>query len=286
MVQKTSPRRIFLVVVVTLTLSLLALLGNGRSGGALGRVLFLTLSPLRDAVGGAGRSVHSVWLDYIDLTEVRQKNIELESELNELRDKVAQTEDLRAENERLHQLLELADSRKDLRLQAVRVVSHGNSSIFRILDLVLDIGDLQVEPGMPVIAPGGIVGQIHIVMGNRAEVLLITDPRSAVDVVLESSRARGVAVGTGEPDQYTAELKYLQGESPAIKGERVLTTGDEGRYPRGLIVGEVTAVGDAGTSAFQRAIVKPRFDLGALDEVLIVLGPTGLTEQGTLEDPK
>lgn len=282
MIAKSSPRRVFLVAVVTITLSLLAILGDGRKVGAgpFGSALFAALSPWCGLVGSAGRSVHDFWIHYVALSEVSFENDRLQNEIRDLKEKVTRTADLRAENERLRRLLDLADSRKDLRLQAARVLSQGNSSIFRILSLVIDIGDSSIEPGMPVLAPGGVVGQIRLVMGNRAEVLLVTDPRSAIDVVLEESRARGVAVGTGARGEYTAQLKYLQGESHAIKGERVLTTGDEGRYPRGLVLGEVIEVGEAGSGSFQRAIIRPSIDLGALDEVLIVLGTTGINERG------
>ncbi len=283
MIASSSPRRVFLVAVVTITLSLLAILGDGRKVGAgpFGSAIFAALSPWRGVVGSAGRSVHNLWIHYVALTEVSFEKDRLQAEINELKEKVMQTADLRVENERLRRLLDLADSRKDLRLQAARVVSQGNSSIFRVLGLVIDIGDSSsIEPGMPVLATGGVVGQIRLVMGSRAEVLLVTDPRSAVDVVLEDSRARGVANGTGDRGEYTARLEFLQGERPAVKGERVLTTGDEGRYPRGLVLGEVIEVGEAGSGTFQRVLIRPAIDLGALDEVLIVLGTTGLNERG------
>jgi rod shape-determining protein MreC len=119
-----------------------------------------------------------------------------------------------------------------------------------------------------------------MVDGRRADVLLITDPRSAVDVVLEQSRARGVAVGTGEADRYAARLQYLQRDVKAVEGERVLTTGDDGRYPRGLMVGEVRRTGIEDTGPFQRAEAVPVVDLNALDEVFVVLGPTGLSADG------
>jgi rod shape-determining protein MreC len=253
--------------------------------GPIGHFLSTSVAPLHRAVSGAGQVVRGVWLDYVALTEVREKNLLLASELRALQAEAAQTADLRAENQRLRRLLDLGDRRKDLRLRAARVVTRTTSAYFRVMRIDLAVGDEEdIEQGMPVVAPGGVVGQVRAHDGDRAEVLLVTDPRSAIDVVLEQSRARGVAVGTGEPDKYAAKLRYLQRDVRAIEGERVLTTGDDGRYPRGLVVGKVRNLSADESGPFQRADVVPLVDLNALEEVFIVLGPSGLNADDVLAE--
>lgn len=279
----SSPRRAIAVgvLLVAASVALIHLDRRGRLPGPVGGALVRLLSPLQELVTGAGRGVRGLWLRYIALGDVRAENARLRAELDRLRRRVALTADLEAENARLRRLLELGDRRKDLRLRAARVVSRGVSPYFRVMRIVLDVGEGEVEEGMPVIAPGGVVGQIRTLAGDRAEVLLLTDPRSAIDVVLERSRSRGVAVGTGEPDRYAARLEYLQRGARVVPGERVLTTGDDGRYPRGLVVGELINVEEEAHGPFRKAEVAPRVDLSALEEVFIVLGPTGLTADGT-----
>ena len=268
---------VLLIAIATLFLKL-----DQRKGlpGPVGRVVSNSLAPLQTAVTTAGSSVRVLWKDYVALRRVREQNKRLIARLGQLKERAAESADLAAENERLRRLLDLGDRRKDLRLRAARVLSRTTSPYFRVVRLVLDTGDAPAKPGMPVIAPGGVVGQLRSIDGTHAEVLLITDPRSAIDVVLEKSRARGVAVGTGEADQYAARLEYLQHADRAQKGERVITTGDDGRYPRGLVVGEVVEVAEAGSGPFRAARIRPMVDLGALDEVFVSLGPTGLTPDG------
>ncbi len=281
--RKSTPTRrpwIAGVLLVILSLALLQFDRRGDAPGPLGRALVATLAPLQSVTTSAGHSVRGVWLDYADLRDVREDNKALQAKLRAVQAQAAQAADLQAENDRLRRLLELGDRRKDLRLRAAKVVARSTSAYFRVLSLELEVGDGPITEGMPVIAPGGVVGQVRTLTGSRAEVLLVTDPRSAIDVVLEKSRARGVAVGTGEKDRYAAKLEYLQRSVKAVGGERVLTTGDDGRYPRGLVVGEVAAVGGDVAGPFQNATVRPLVDLGALDEVFIVLGPTGLTADG------
>lgn len=271
-----------MVGVVLIALSLGLLFGDRRDGGPgpVGRTLSRMLGPLHAGVTSLGRSVRAARQDYIALTEVRAQNRALEAEARSLREKLAETDGLRAENERLRGLLELADKRKDLRLRAARVTARAVSPYFRVLRVTLDVDGPDVKAGMPVIAPGGLVGQLRSVTGDAAEVLLITDPRSSVDVVLETSRARGVAVGTGEPDRYAARLEYLERSDASVVGERVLTTGDDGRYPRGLALGRVAMLKAQAHGLFQDAELEPLVDLSALEEVFVVLGPTGLTPDG------
>jgi rod shape-determining protein MreC len=277
-----SPVRGLVVGGLMVVLSAFVLQFDRRTDqpGALGTAVAGVVSPLQTMIVASAESVRTVWQDYVALTEVRAENRLLQARIKQLQTQAAVSAELKAESSRLRQLLDLADRRKDLRLRAARVVARTVSPYFRVLRIDLEVGDGVIEPGMPVIAPGGVVGQIRTVDGSRAEVLLVTDPRSAIDVVLEQSRARGVAVGTGQADRYAAKLQYLQREVRAVEGERVLTTGDDGRYPRGLMVGEVDHAGEDDSGPFQNAEAIPVVDLNALDEVFVVLGPTGLSEDG------
>lgn len=276
----------FLLIVA----AVLILHFDRRSGrpGPVGQTVARGVAPLHGVVTAGGEQVRDLWKGYVALTRVRVQNAELRAELNKLRAQAVEAANLAAENERLRTLLDLGDRRKDLRLRAARVVARGTSEYFRVLRITIDVGEEgKVAAGMPVIAPGGVVGQLRSVSGRRAEVLLVTDPRSAIDVVLEQSRARGVAVGTGEDDRYAAKLEYVQRSVKPVIGERVITTGDDARYPRGLVVGEVIETADDRSGPFQTAKLQPVVEIGALDEVFVVLGPSGLSADGRdLERPK
>lgn len=279
-----SPRRAILTGLVLVSLSLVFLFFDrkGVHPGPMGTAVIAVTAPLHGGLTGIGRSVHGLYESYLALRGVREENAELRDRVRALQEQAARTADLLTENTRLRALLDLADRRKDLRLRAARVVGRSNSAFFRVMRIEIDVGDAtRIEEGMPIIAPGGVVGQIRTLVGTRAEILLVTDPRSAIDVVLEKSRARGVAVGTGEEDRYEARLEYLERAVEALDGERVLTTGDDGRYPAGLVLGAVISAEEGEESGpFQSARVRPLIDLGALEEVFVVLGPTGLSPDG------
>jgi rod shape-determining protein MreC len=279
----SSPRRAIVVgvLLVGAAVGLLRLDRQGRLPPVARALPMRLVAPLHDLVTSAAHGVRGVWFDYLALGGVREENKRLQAENERLKAQLAQSAGLEQENARLRGLLDLGDRRKDLRLRAARVVGRGTSPYFRVMRIVLAVGEGEVTEGMPVVAPGGIVGQIRTVSGDRAEVMLVTDPRSAVDVVLEKSGARGVAVGTGDPERYAARLEYLQRTADAVVGERVISTGDDNKYPRGLPVGELVSVSDPPPSGpFRKAELAPAVDLSALEEVFVVLGPTGLTADG------
>lgn len=278
-----SPRRA-VVVGCLLFLATCTLLFLDRRQGELGpatRTLSGVLRPVHEVATQWGRNARALWLDYVALWDVRQDNIALETRIAELEAQSTRVAELESANARLQRMLDLSDGRKDLRLLPGRVVARSNSPFFRVLKLELAFEDAsRVAPGMPVIAPSGVVGQIRLVEGDRAEVLLVTDPRSAIDVVLEQSKARGVAVGTGELKRYAARLQYLDRAVKTVEGERVLTTGDDQKFPRGLALGIIEDVGIDEAGPFQRATVRPLVDPSALEEVFVVLGQSGLSDDG------
>ncbi len=278
-----SPRRAVVIgcVLFLLTCTLLFLDRRHGEAGPATRIVSSSLRPVHEIASYWGRETRTFWLDYVALWGVRQDNVALEARIETLEAQSTRVAELEAANARLQRMLDLSDGRKDLRLLPGCVVARSNSSFFRVLKLELAFKDTsRVQPGMPVIAPSGVVGQIRQVEGDRAEVLLITDPRSAIDVVLEQSKARGVAVGTGELKRYAARLQYLDRAVKTVDGERVLTTGDDQKFPRGLALGVIEDVGVDEAGPFQRATVRPLVDPSALEEVFVVLGQSGLSDDG------
>ena len=190
-------------------------------------------------------------------------------------------ERLKNENKRLSTLLDLGEKRKDLRLSLAHVRQRSNSPYFRTLGLRVETAGKQIEIGMAALSAEGLVGQLSRVENGRAEVLLLTDPRTAVDVVLEKSRVRGVAVGNGDPQEHTMTLKYLDRTIPLIDGERVMTTGDDGRFPADILVGTVKMSREGPSGPFRDAVVRPAARLDDVRFIYIVLGTTGLTPDGS-----
>ena len=128
----------------------------------------------------------------------------------------------------------------------------------------------RVSTGMPVVVAEGVVGRVVRSSPRFSRVLLVTDASSAVASLLQHNRARGVCRGQGE--QLVFDFVLRQEEVKA--GDRVVTSGMGGIFPKGLVVGYVGSVERQDFGLFQAIEVIPSVDFSHLEEVLVLLrGP-------------
>jgi rod shape-determining protein MreC len=129
---------------------------------------------------------------------------------------------------------------------------------------------------MPVIAGTGPVGKIDKVYGDYADVMLVSDPRSRIDVAIKRTGGRGVLIGLGRSDSYACKITTLELSSKqelrAVVGDEVVTSGVGSVFPPGLVVGTITKLsGDDGM--FQNVEVRPTVDVSRVRAVMVLLAP-------------
>jgi rod shape-determining protein MreC len=208
------------------------------------------------AVVGSGESV---WQSYVALRNVRFDNQRLSQEVADLRVQLQQERAASQTADGLRALLEMR-ARVPWKTAGADVVGGSVSTEFR--SIVLDHGaDAGVRGDMPVITPMGLVGRVVLAGAHAATVQLIVDKSAAAAVIVEPSRAQAVALGTGEG---TLRLDYLAGSATVQKGDRVVTAGVDGVYPKGIVVGYVEQAGRTPT-------IRPAVDFMSLESVLIIV---------------
>lgn len=217
----------------------------------------------RGFVNLAGLS-RMVWSDYLYLRGVRGENRALQEEVGRLRIEQAQMREDANQGRRLQALLAFQQQFISQTL-AAQVLGSSGSDRSRILYLDKGAND-GVKEDMAVITPEGVVGKVLRADRNSSQVLAINDATSGVGAVLEKSRLQGVVKGT---DAGELRLHYLMLDEKVEVGERVLTSGGDRIYPKGLPVGTVTEVGP-GSDLFFNIRVQPAAQLNRLEEVLIV----------------
>ena len=122
--------------------------------------------------------------------------------------------------------------------------------------IILNKGSADgIEPGMPVIAEGGIVGQIRRVTPNTAEAALVTDDKTSVPALLKRNGIRVLVFGSGQPGQI--EVRYLSLDVDIKVGDELVSSGIGGYYPAGLMIGEITSIETNSAQGFVRAIAEP-----------------------------
>ena len=243
----------------------------------LDRVILIATGPVEKAVGWVVRGTLGVWNGYVALRGSHRRAMELQRENALLGLDRLELARVRAENDRLRQLLAFPQTYPDWRVLGARII--GVRLDPKGLQLVtIDRGEDQgVQRMMPVVVAHGIVGRVHSVSGSTADVLLLSDRNSSVAVRLERSRARANVRGTGSPD--VARLEYALRSDDMQEGDLLVTSGTDGVFPRGLPVGRIANLKRTGQGLYQRADVAPSVDVTKLEEVLVIVSSERAAEE-------
>lgn len=206
------------------------------------------------------------WSNYVALWHVRQQNEDLRRQLAGIRlQQAAQVEDI-LEGRRLQALVAF---REHYISSTVAAQVIGTSGTDQSRMLIIDKGaDAGLKPDMPVITPDGIVGKLRDVFPHSAQLLLISDQTSGAGVILESTRIRAILKGT---PQGRVQIGNLTADSRIQPGEKVLTSGGDQVYPRGLPVGTVESIApDPDHQPYTAIRITPAAKLTQLEEVLVI----------------
>jgi len=210
------------------------------------------------------QGVKGIYEEYLALRKTREANAHLRQEIARLQTQLTEYHEAYLENQRLRRLLDFKNAVKAEAIPA-QVVVHDPSGWFQTL--IVDKGALDgVGADMPVVNDEGVVGRVMDVSEHYARVVLITDPASAIDGMIERNRMRGVLAGK---DASSCFLKYVRGNFDVQIGDLIITSGKDGIFPKGLRLGRVKGVRKDPVALFQIIEVEPAVRLGALEEVLI-----------------
>lgn len=246
------------------------------------RLIVSFVAPPARLIGSARTQVITAFHRYLYLVGVSEENTALRKQMEEEELQRTFLSERERENERLRNLLDLQKSLSGETI-AARVVTLPPLGDFRLAVIDKGSGD-GIERRDPVIAVGGLVGQVLRVAPHFSQVLLITDPTSAVDgrVVKtggtggdEGVGARGLVIGRARRLDFQHELflgtfEFLTRTSQLAAGDSIETTGLDGIFPPGIPIGEVHEVTQKKYDVFLGAEIIPRVDFNQLREVLVV----------------
>jgi len=206
----------------------------------------------------------NLWRDHFYLRGVRAENRQLKEQIKQMRlEQVRLSEDA-AQANRLQSLLAFKEQ-YIAKTVAAQVIGSSGSDLSRSIYIDKGTND-GIAPDMAVITAGGIVGKVLRSYPSTSLVLLINDQSSGAGAFLERSRLQGVLRGTPNGELI---LERVMSDETVAPGETVLSSGGDQIFPKGLLVGKVTAV-SPGKEMFLRIKVKPAADLSRLEEVLVV----------------
>ena len=261
-------------VLLPLVLIFLVSTLGSQKFGTLHRLVAEAVGPVQLVFSRTTGFLNTFRKDYFGLFATRDENKRLWQELQECRAAANRNREALATNTRLRKLLEFKEATEQPSV-AARIVGKDPSLWFR--SVVIDRGSRDgVAKGMPVVTGDGVVGQVFAVSPNFAKVLLAISPSSAIDVLLQKSRVRGILKGTGAQ---ACSLEYVLKTADVQEGDQVVTAGYGGLFPTGVQVGVVSKVLKQRRGMFLEIEVTPSVDFLTLEDVLVIQQETPFAEK-------
>lgn len=209
-----------------------------------------------------------------NLSNLKDENEALRRQIEVLTLVHVQNMELKQENERFRELLDFQESNTNYTLRAAEVIERDEAAtvigeeISHLVQAVrIDKGrESGVEPGMSVITPRGLVGQVLESGEGWAKVLLVNDDNSKITSFVQEGRASGVVEGTGNG----LIMRYIPHDQRIEAEDVVLSAGLGGKFPKGLVIGVIESVERHDINTSQEAIVRSTIDFNQLEYVFII----------------
>jgi rod shape-determining protein MreC len=233
----------------------------------VGPILLWLMRPLQITAQAATGWIKEIDQRYATVAGFRAENERLRKRIQKLEVERSNLLEAGATNRRLQQLLEFRSHLPSGSITA-SIIANSASSWFQTCLLDKGSGD-GVRKGMAVVTPLGVVGQVVSATSHSAKVLLVTDPNSGVDVLVQRTRARGIVSGSLEN---VTIMKYVKRSEDIQEGDRLVTSGLDGVFPKGLMVGTAVKIRKQNLGLFQSVEVIPAVISSQTEEVLVVNG--------------
>lgn len=252
------------VLLLLLSLLLLSVGSRGRRDPVAGIVLEI-MRPLQLAVTAAVGAADHLWSSYIALVNVSQENEVLRRRIRDLEAQSVHATEIQLAQQRLDELLRFRSTFSGAAIAAQII---GRDPLPWSRTVTINKGEADgIGKNAAVLSQFGVVGQTIATSAHAARVLLLTDHNSGVDAIVQRSRARGVVKGVLDGG---CIMKYLDREASVDVGDLVVTSGLDGIFPKGMMIGEVTEVTSGARGLLKEAKLHPRAPLDELEEVMIV----------------
>jgi rod shape-determining protein MreC len=215
--------------------------------------------------------VRSVWDGYVGLHGAHEENLQLRQTLAQAQVKLLEQQAVALRAAQLEKLLDLR-GRTPLRTVAANVIARDAIGLFQTV--TIDKGSSSgLRKDMAVISPAGVVGRIvEPPPLYAAKVQLLIDREAGAGAILERSGVGGVVVGQDRDGEPPLELQFVSNLSDAKVGDRLVTSGLDSIFPRGIAIGTLAKV-EKGVGLYKRIVVTPAVDFTEVGAVLVVLDP-------------
>ena len=256
---------LWLLIITLAALLAVALAGTGATAG-LKSPGVQVLSPLQNLVKGVTGAAGSLLETVGRISALGEENRLLRQQVQQLQSEIVRLQESGQENRQLRALLEYQRDNPGLEYLAASIIGYDPNGLVQSLTIARGTKD-GVQTGMVVVYGLGLLGKVVEAYPKAARVLLITDPSSVINALLQRSRVQGLMTGRAD---HSLDLQYVDKTADVLVGDLVLTSGLGGGYPQGIPLGRVARIIDKDQALFKEIQVQTLASIASLRSVLVI----------------
>ena len=257
-----------LLFILLVLLLVLFQSGRGNESNRLQKIIQTVSYPFQSGIHYLVNTIDGWWDGYVMLIGTRQENQQLRNEVAELKERLNQSLENSVQYKRLRGQLLFAKRQPDRKVFA-EIIGESVDNIHQ-MRLVNRGSRHGLKRNFSAILKEGLVGRVQSVTPFQSNLQLITDSRSRVPALIQRNRVRGLIYGT----QTGLEMRQINRRAEVKKGDRVITSGLGGLFPKGILIGNIVEVKRQPHELFQTASIETAVDLSRMEEVFIIIsGP-------------
>lgn len=237
----------------------------------LERAVTTILAPVEYVVSQVGFGIFKAGRFTGELMQVYKENQALKEQNEELRQNILNVNEVMAENVRLRAMLDYKKGAPQFDFVPAAIVGRDPGTWTNTIVINRGLAD-GIAKDMPVVTSQGLVGSVVSVYNTSAKVQLILDPRSAVGSLVQRQESRVAAIVEGNgANPLMPKMVNIARDADVIKGDKIITSGLGGIYPKGLLIGEVTDIVNEEGGLLKYTVIKPAVDFDRLEEVMVIV---------------
>ena len=256
----------FLIIATFIGLFILMSQTHTNEGTSRFQSVVQTLTyPLQASVNSVASTFKNLWNSYISLIDVNEENKLLRQQLLDIEEKMNQHIENSVQFLRLRNQLLFASKKITDKIFAEIIGESADNN--HDISLINRGSNQLVQRNYIVLRKEGLVGRIQSVSPFQSSVQLITDHRSRVSSLIQRNRIRGLIYGTHKG----LEMRQINQHANIKIGDRVISSGLGGLYPKGLLIGWVTEIRHQKHELFKTAILDSAVDFNQIEEVFVIV---------------
>lgn len=264
-------KKIVILCVIFLLVLLIALSVSPSSPiHFIYKAISVPFAPVQSFFSSSGQFISDKWNYLMNSGELQKQYESALEENDKLKSEIHELNKYKEENEELRELLKLKQNFDNYEYIAANVIAYDSNNMFNLFTINKGSAD-GISLYDPVITSKGLAGKVISVSLNNSKVLAIIDETSIVMARVSKSQDLVKIRGTEElQDEFMCQLETVSPSVDLVAGDVIETAESGGIFPKGIIIGTIKEVKQAGSDINKYAIIEPAVDFKRIDNVIVL----------------